>query len=87
MKDKEADGFVEKDRTFRDRTKRRREDSPPLHIPRMEPYKRKKDWMQLPMEDDLNEDENLTFCPEKERWYNEAEYPYGCPYCLSDGGS
>jgi hypothetical protein len=57
MKDKEPESFVEKDRTFRDRSKKRREDAPPLHIPRMEPYKRKKDWMQLPaVEDDYTDD-------------------------------
>lgn len=53
MKEKEPESFVEKDRTFRDRSKKRRltqdEQSAVEHKPRMEPYKREhKNWMQLP---------------------------------------
>lgn len=57
---KEEEGFLEKPRVFRDRSKKRRlsvdekrelsrNDLKPQHAP----YKRKKDWMQLPrIEDD-----------------------------------
>ena len=54
---KEIEGFIEKDRHFRDRSKKKRltvdekrelaNDLKPKHVP----YRRKKDWMQLPFED------------------------------------
>jgi hypothetical protein len=59
---KETEGYIEKPRTFRDRSKKKRltvdekrelaNDLKPKH----EPYHRKKDWMQHPMVDDDEDD-------------------------------
>lgn len=59
----EEEGFLEKPRVFRDRSKKRRltlderaelesNDLKPHHAP----YKRVKDWMQLPMDDNEDHD-------------------------------
>lgn len=54
---KETEGYIEKDRTFRNRNKKKRltveekrEQTNDLK-PKHQPYHRKKDWMQLPYED------------------------------------
>jgi hypothetical protein len=63
---KETEGFIEKNRTFRDRSKKKRlsvdekrelatNDLKPKHAP----YRRKKDWMQNPMSDDDADDGEL----------------------------
>jgi hypothetical protein len=60
---KEEDkGFIEKPREFRDRSKKKRltvdekrEQANDLR-PKHEPYHRRKDWMQLPMEDEWYEE-------------------------------
>ena len=57
MKEKEPESYIEKPRVHRDRTKKRRltadEAAENESIkPKMEPYKRKKDWMQLPNDED-----------------------------------
>jgi hypothetical protein len=81
---KEPEGYREKVRVFRDRSKKRRlsvdekrelasNDLKPQH----EPYKRKKDWMQLPSAD---VDDEKEFCPYKEEWYYPEDHVY-CPYC------
>jgi hypothetical protein len=50
MKEKEPESFLEKDRKHRDRTKKRRltadeKASTDETVPRMEPYKRSKNWV------------------------------------------
>lgn len=61
MKDKDDVGYAEKDRHFRDRSKRRRipggEAVTEKLNPKHQPYKRtKKDWMQLPTHADDEEE-------------------------------
>jgi hypothetical protein len=61
---KETESYLEKDRTFRNRSKKRRGELPvenypgegikPQHVP----YKRRKDWMQLPMVDEDDEEQD-----------------------------
>jgi hypothetical protein len=76
---KEPESFLEKDRHYRDRSKKKRlsvdekrelasNDLKPQH----QPYKRKKDWMQLPMEPEPL----VTEGQYEEDWYEE-------PGCIS----
>lgn len=55
MKEKEPESFIEKDRKHRDRTKKRRltneDKAPETRTPRMEPYKRQKNWVNQKDED------------------------------------
>lgn len=51
----EPESYIEKERKHRDRTKKRRltaEETVEAHKPRMVPYRRKKNWMQLPYDSD-----------------------------------
>lgn len=87
MKGKDDAGYIEKERVFRDRTKKRRGETPIERIeaehPRHQPYKRRKDWMQLPMADE-DEYSNICECPIHEKFYEDDGF--GCPYCGADGG-
>lgn len=55
---KDQDGYIEKPRTYRDRSKPRREDAPAERVPRHTPYHRTKDWMQLPYEQGYGDDDD-----------------------------
>lgn len=86
---KEVEGYIEKDRAFRDRSKKKRltvdEKRELTHAsdlkPKHEPYHRKKDWMQLPaIEYDSPEEDNSTVeCPIHQKLYEDDGF--GCPYC------
>lgn len=81
---KETEGYIEKDRVFRDRSKKKRlsvDEKRELASdrPKHQPYHRKKDWMQLPMDDGTDSNDYIGACPIHEKLYEDDGF--GCPHC------